>query len=259
VCENGEYTANGTGYAFNLGTPDATTLYLVPIVTDAFTYYRRFMYDASTWKEIGEPITFTRTSYGIKYPVSTAEWNCSLNDYHKSLYDLTSGKGWDKSFEFRYDITTKDGETVARNDIEAAMNSFHQLANKKAFADMYSWIVTSTNEDFHDHLDNWFIEKSPLYWYLFTERYTMIDSRAKNTFYHYGKVYISTAEYNGEVVSALTAAAENPHTYAIAHNIEDDTDNNVDQDTIAAQEIQFKLSAANFIYENRDTFIKNDS
>ena len=254
VCTDGEYTTNGSTYNININSPSTTTLYLIK----ENTYYRRFMY-ASNWFEVGEPITFERTSVGCKYPISHAEWETASNTYYSALYDLTSGKGWDKSFEFRYDITTKDGETVARNDIEAAMNNFHQLANKKAFADMYSWIVTSTNEDFHNHLDNWFIEKSPLYWYLFTERYTMIDSRAKNTFYHYGKVYISTAEYNGEVVSALTTAAENPHAYAIAHNIEDDTDNNVDQDTIATQEIQFKLSAANFIYENRDTFIKLDS
>ena len=261
VCTQEEYIENNSVYTFNINNPSSTVLYLIGIASEAFTYYRRFMYVSSTWTEIGEPITFTRTSYGIKYPVAPVEWDCSLNDYHKSLYDTTSGKGWDKSFEFRYDITTKDGETVARNDLEAAMNSLHQQANKKAYADMYSWIVTATNADFHTNLDQWFIAQSPLYWYLFTERYTMIDSRAKNTFYHYGKVYISQAEYNGEVKTGLENA--NAAEYAITHNIADVKDGNnnvlISKETIAEEEIAFKLTAATFIYNNRDTFILDNA
>jgi hypothetical protein len=83
------------------------------------------------------------------------------------------------------------------------MNDMHQEINKQKFVDLYEWIVMSSDDDFKAHLQDWFIEKSPLYWYLFTERYTMIDSRAKNSFYHYGKVYISDDEYNGTVLSAL--------------------------------------------------------
>jgi len=70
---------------------------------------------------------------------------------------------------------------------------------------MYSYIVTVPNANFVSQLNNWFIENSLPYWYLFTERYTMIDSRAKNTFYHYGKVYISDDEYNGVIKDQLNA------------------------------------------------------
>ena len=258
ICENNEYTVTDSIYSFNIEEPDNTTLYLIPI-SSTITYYERYMYINDTWTKVGEPITFTRTSYGIKYPISKAEWECDLNEYHSSLYNF-GGKGWDKSFEFRYDITTKDGETVARNDLEAAMNDLHQKANKTAMADMYSWIVTETNDDFATNIDKWFIKESPLYWYLFTERYTMIDSRAKNTFYHYGKVYISTDEYNGVIKTALESA--NAADYAVVHEIKDIKDKNnnilISKETIAAEEIAFKLAAATFIYNNRDTFELDD-
>ena len=270
VLENAQYTESGNGYTFSIGEePDVNTIYAVPIVTNKFTYYRRFMFISNNWTEIGEPITFTRTTYGIKYPISSAEWTSSLNEYHKALYDTTSGKGWDKSFEFRYDITTKDGETVARNDLEAAMNELHQQTNKKAFADMYTWIVTATDEEFQDEFNiravnptsTWFIKESPLYWYLFTERYTMIDSRAKNTFYHFGKVYITQDEYDGITKTSYENA--NAAAYALEHDIQDVKDKNnniiVSKEDIAAEEIAFRLAAETFIYRNRDTFIVNNT
>ena len=66
--------------------------------------------------------------------------------------------------------------------------------NINAWRELYKFIVTSTDEEFYAKLKEYFVVDSALYFYLFTERYTMVDNRAKNSFWHYGKVYITEAE-----------------------------------------------------------------
>ncbi len=85
-----------------------------------------------------------------------------------------------KTYEFRYEM----------KDITAEQRQ----VNIDTWRDLYKFIVTSTDEEFYANLKNYFVVDSALYFYLFTERYTMVDNRAKNSFWHYGKVYISNEE-----------------------------------------------------------------
>ena len=57
----------------------------------------------------------------------------------------------------------------------------------EAWKTFYKFVVNSTDAEFKANLNKYFVVDSALYFYLFTTRYTMTDSRAKNTFYHYGK------------------------------------------------------------------------
>lgn len=84
------------------------------------------------------------------------------------------------TYEFRYE--------------HADITDEEQEANKQKWYEFYKFVVNSTDDEFVEHLSDWFIVDSALYFYLFTERYTMTDNRAKNTFWHWFKNYITTEE-----------------------------------------------------------------
>ena len=142
-------------------------------------------FQTGVYKDSNGNITYNQDDgVEVVYPITTEQWNNENNLKRKSLYEA-----WDDSYEFRYDMGTKDGETISDDEIDA-----QQERSKQVWRDMYEWVITSSDADFVAHLGDWFIAESPIYWYLFTERYTMIDNRAKNSFWHWGKTYITEAE-----------------------------------------------------------------
>ena len=78
-----------------------------------------------------------------------------------------------ESYEFRYEM---DGITDEQRQV-----------NIDAWREFYTFVVTSTDEEFVANFENYFVLDSALYYYLFTERYLMVDNRCKNSFWHYGK------------------------------------------------------------------------
>ncbi|MDO5764124.1 MAG: DUF6273 domain-containing protein [Elusimicrobiales bacterium] len=64
----------------------------------------------------------------------------------------------------------------------------------EAWKNFYKFVVNSTDDEFKTNLNNYFVVDSALFLYLFTTRYTMIDNRGKNLFFHYGK----TGEFDSE-------------------------------------------------------------
>lgn len=67
---------------------------------------------------------------------------------------------------------------------------------KQAWIDFYRFVTTSSDEEFKANLKNYFAVDSALYYYLFTTRYCMVDNRAKNTFWHYGKSTDGTRKWD---------------------------------------------------------------
>lgn len=114
------------------------------------------------------------------------EWKAGNTAYDNLYAEYKYKDGKFKSFgsesyEFRY-------ETKGITDEQ-------RQSNIDAWRDFYKFVVTSSDEEFYARLKEYFVVDSALYFYLYTERYTMVDNRAKNSFWHYGKVYITTEEY----------------------------------------------------------------
>lgn len=104
-------------------------------------------------------------------------------DYLYAPYKYKDGKFksfGSESYEFRYEMK---GITEEQRQV-----------NIDAWREAYKFVVTSTDEEFYNNFSKYFVLDSILYFYLFTERYTMVDNRAKNCFFHRGKVYYSQVE-----------------------------------------------------------------
>ena len=168
-----------------------------------------------------------------------------------------------ETYEFRYEM---DGITEAQRE-----------DNINTWRDLYEFIVTSTDEEFYANLKNYFVVDSALYYYLFTERYTMVDNRAKNSFWHYGKVYISEtkAAELGEIEASYyiidndAAAIADGYRYDLTMGYDMDTALGIDNtgdyvfaygkedtdhyDGLTSKEV-FRVSDSTFFCRLRDLF-----
>ena len=92
----------------------------------------------------------------------------------------------DHSFEPRYACCGdyRDGKLV--NDY-SGYGKQQVKTNEKVWRAFYKWVITSTNEQFLQELDQWCVRSAVEFFYAFTLYYTMMDNRAKNTFWHFAK------------------------------------------------------------------------
>ena len=110
------------------------------------------------------------------YEISYSRTSDTTVDFNKTYYvDILEHDDFseDYTYGWRYISNKKNADIVA--------------GCKQAWIDFYRFVTTTTDEEFKANLKYYFAEDSALYYYLFTTRYCMVDNRAKNTFWHYGK------------------------------------------------------------------------
>ena len=111
-------------------------------------------------------------------------------DLSKTYYvDILEHDDFSEDYTYGWRYIWEDGETDEENE-----EVFDYC--KQKWIELYRFITTSTDEEFKAHLGDYFVIDSALYNYLFTTRYCMVDNRAKNTFWHYGKTGEVDAEGN---------------------------------------------------------------
>lgn len=140
----------------------------------------------------------------LDYNVPLAEFPTGYvdEDGKKAICPVSEWKAGNTAYDYLYaDYTYKDGEFESfgtesyefRYEMKGLTDEQRE-ANINAWREMYKFVVTSTDEEFYANLKKYFVVDSALYYYLFTERYTMVDNRAKNLFLHYAKAYYTTEE-----------------------------------------------------------------
>lgn len=92
----------------------------------------------------------------------------------------------DNSFEPRYACCGdyRDGKLV--NDT-SGRGKAQVKVNNDVWRAFYKWVITSTDDEFKNELDQWCVRSAVEFFYAFTHIYTMMDNRAKNTFWHFAK------------------------------------------------------------------------
>jgi hypothetical protein len=122
-------------------------------------------------------------------------------------------------------------------------------ACKQAWIEFYRFVTTSSDEEFKANLKDYFIVDSALYYYLFTTRYCMVDNRAKNTFWHYGKAADGTRkwdlcwDYDNDTSLGLNNFGKQLYRYGLE---------DIDQDS-SGKEV-FRQSDSLFFCRLRDLF-----
>ena len=147
------------------------------------------------------------------YNVPLAEFPTGYGENGKEICPVSEWKAGNAAYDLLYaDYKYKDGKFKSfgsesyefRYEMKGITEEQRQV-NIDNWREMYKFIATSTDEEFYSRLKEYFVIDSALYFYLFTERYTMVDNRAKNLFLHYGKVYFTQAEAES---SGLTIEAK---------------------------------------------------
>lgn len=140
-----------------LNDPNDPLEHIVEIMDNTFP---NSIFPTGVEDESGKPV----------YPISADQWiagNTAYDTLYADPFDESMTYGW------RYSYNKKDS-AITTPCMEAWRN-------------FYTFVVTSTDEEFKENLRDYFVVDTALYYYLFTHFFTMIDNRAKNSFWHYGK------------------------------------------------------------------------
>lgn len=105
---------------------------------------------------------------------------------------------------------------------------------------------------------NWFILDAAFYYYLFTLRYTMVDNRAKNSFWHYGKCLDGTYRFDFWDYDNDTALGiDNTGKFTMSYGVEDHDTNEGGAAHFRAHNSTFFVRVADYFASELITYYKD--
>lgn len=172
------------------------------------------------------------------YEVTYFKTNDTEVNYNKTYYvDILEHDDFSEDYTYGWRYISDDEDSDVVNTC------------KQAWIDFYRFVTTSTDEEFKAHFGDYFVKDSALYYYLFTTRYCMVDNRAKNTFWHYGKTTDGTRkwdlcwDYDNDTSLGLNNYGKQVYRYGLE---------DIDHD--ATGEEVFRQSDSTFFCRVRDMF-----
>jgi hypothetical protein len=138
-------------------------------------------------KTIYTPVSIDKPQSFV-YPITLAEWENEKNMRYWCIYN--EDFDGDHSFEPRYACCGdyRDGKIV--NETHNGADSAQLKLNEGVWRAFYRWVITSTNEQFVNELEEWCVGDAVKFFYAYTHQFTMMDNRSKNTFWHFAKTGI---------------------------------------------------------------------
>ena len=188
-----------------------------------------------------ETIDSSKIYYEKNYP--NAAYSGLYKD--KYFYDIESGEtklesGWGISFECRYEHDDSNHDE-----------------HKRIWNEFYEFVIFSSDTEFYSNLSNYCVLDSVMYYYLFTLRYTMIDNRAKNSFWHYGKCedgiyrWDLTMDYDNDTALGIDNFGKQVFRYGYEDFDYVDDDVEVDEDSTDEKGKAWVFNAATSTFYNR--------
>lgn len=210
---------------------------------------------------------------GILYELVDGEYILTKDasvDLSKTYYvDILLHDDFSEDYTYGWRYIYEDG-TDEEN--EKAWNVCHN-----AWIQAYRFITNSTDEEFKSRFEEYFVKDSALYYYLFTTRYCMVDSRAKNSFYHLGKTDVYRKLTNpvaellpiycelvdGAYVATTDTEIDSSKTYytryAFDLNMNYDDDTSMSLNNYGALSYRYGLEDTDVDEQGKEVFRESDS
>lgn len=125
-------------------------------------------------------------------------------DKTKTYYiDILENDDFSEDYTYGFRYVQKEWKKEDDPDYKQKNEEFQKPLRQK-WIEFYRFITKDLPEnaeensaeiqDWKSEFSDWFVLDSALYYYLYTLRYTMVDSRAKNSFWHWCKHYLTLEE-----------------------------------------------------------------